>query len=266
MVTEKVVVQVKSQKSKVKNQNLSMKLPRTTLILVLLALGLGGFVYFFEVQGSQQRELAQAKEKQIFSFAADDVQALNISTKNSKVSLERNSDSSQKNKWLLKSPSQEAASNASVSYLMDLLVKGESNTTIPTSAKELEKYGLDQPQATIEVKLNNQKAHKLLLGDSDFKGESIYAKKKPISSSNSNSNSNSDSNSNSNGEGKVEVLLVSKDFANAVNRELSEWKQEENIPGKPLPPLTNPPTPSPDVSVSPAASPLPPLDLKPSPE
>lgn len=227
-----------------------MKLPRTTLILVLLALGLGGFVYFFEIRGATQREAAQAKEKQIFSFAADDIQALNISSKNSKVSLERNPDSSQKNKWLLKSPSQEAASNASVSYLTDLLVKGKSDTKISTSAKELAEYGLNKPQATIEIELKNKEVYKLILGNSDFQDRSLYARKKV----------NSDSKS------KVEVLLVSKNFANAVNRELSEWKQAENIPGKRLPPLNNPPTPTPDISVSPAASPLPPLDLEPVPE
>ena len=232
-----------------------MKLPRTTLILVLLALGLGGFVYFFEIRGSAQREAAQAKEKQIFSFAADDVQALTVSTKNSKVRLERNPDNSQKNKWLLQSPSQEVASNASVSYLMDLLVKGKSDTTIPTSSKELAEYGLDKPQATIKVELKNKKVHKLLLGDSDFEDKSLYAQKKPAQKK-----------QNSNANGKVEVLLVSKDFANAVNRELSEWKQEANTPGKQLPPLTNPPTPSPDASVSPAASPLPPLNITPTPE
>ena len=229
-----------------------MKLPRTTLILVLLALGLGGFVYFFEIRGSAQREAAEAKEKQIFSFAADDVQGLTVNTKDSKVSLKRNPDNSQKNKWLLKSPSQEIASDASVSYLMDLLVKGESNTAIPTSSKKLAEYGLDKPQATIEVELKNKKVHKLLLGDPDFQDKFLYARKKP--------------NPNSNSKDKVDVLLVSKNFANAVNRELSEWKQEENIPGKPLPPLTNPPTPSPNISVPPAASPLPPLDLKPTPE
>ncbi|KST65494.1 DUF4340 domain-containing protein [Mastigocoleus testarum] len=204
-----------------------MKLPRTTLILVLLALGLGGFVYFFEIQGTKQREGAQAEEKQIFSFAADDIQSLNISTNDSKVSLERNPDRSKKNKWLLKSPSQEVASNASVSYLTDLLVNGKSDTKIPTSQEKLSRYGLDKPQATIEIKLKNKEVRKLILGSSDFQDQSLYARKKI----------------NSNSSDKIEVLLVSKNFANAVNRELSEWKQEENSPGQPLPPLDLKPTP-----------------------
>ncbi|MDJ0772838.1 MAG: DUF4340 domain-containing protein [Mastigocoleus sp. MO_167.B18] len=204
-----------------------MKLPRTTLILVLLALGLGGFVYFFEIQGTKQREAAQAQEKQIFSFAAEDIQTLNIKTNDSKVSLERNSDRSQKNKWLLKSPSQEAASNASVSYLTDLLVNEKSNTKISISKEKLSQYGLDKPQGTIEIKLKNKEVRKLILGSSDFQDQSLYARKKL----------------NSNSSDKIEVLLVSKNFANAVNRELSEWKQEENTPGQPLPPLDLKPTP-----------------------
>jgi len=52
----------------------------------------------------------------------------------------------------MKAPSQTPASDASVSYLMNLLAKGKSDR-IQVPVAQLQEYGLDQPQATIEVTL-----------------------------------------------------------------------------------------------------------------
>lgn len=200
-----------------------MKLQRTTIILILLALGLGGFVYFHEIRVGER--LVQVKQKkqqqQIFSFAAEDVESLTIKTKNSAIYLERNSNG--KTKWLLKYPTIEPCQDAVVSYLIDLLVKGKAERTLSISANQFMEFGLYQPLATIDVKLKNQKTHQIILGKTDFNHRFMYAQVDPATNRNAN------------------VLLVSTDFENAVNRELSEWKQkvEDALPspsiGKPTP-------------------------------
>ncbi|MBN3894133.1 MAG: DUF4340 domain-containing protein [Nostoc sp. NOS(2021)] len=205
-----------------------MKLPRTTLILILLALGLGGFVYFYEIRGATVREEIKEQKQQIFSFAADDVQSLTVKTKKLTLNLERSPESSNL-KWLIKSPVSGPANDAIVSYLMDLLVKGKSERTLSTPAKELGEFALDQPQATINITLKNRQSHQLLLGKSNFNGRFLYAQTDPATKP----------------DGNINVLLVSTDFANAVNRELSEWKQpvdnSQKLPGlsTPLPTPTN---------------------------
>ncbi|MEH2363086.1 DUF4340 domain-containing protein [Nostoc sp.] len=199
-----------------------MKLPRTTLILILLALGLGGFVYFYEIRGATVREEIKEQKQQIFSFAADDVQSLTVKTKKLTLNLERNPESSNP-KWLIKSPVSEPANNAIVSYLMDLLVKGKSDRTLSTPAKELGEFALVQPQATINITLKNRQSHQLILGKSNFNGRFLYAQADPATKP----------------DGNINVLLISTDFANAVNRELSEWKQPVDNSQK-LPPLTIP--------------------------
>ncbi|BAZ14969.1 hypothetical protein NIES4071_68390 [Calothrix sp. NIES-4071] len=195
-----------------------MKLQRTTLVLMLLALGLGGFVYFYEIRGATQRESISDK-KQIFNFAADDIQSLTIKRGSDNIVLERSS-SPDPPKWLLKAPVEAPASDASVSYLTDLLVKGEINRAISSQPNQLNQFGLDQPQATIDIKLKNQKTHRLILGKPDFNNSFLYAR--------------TDLNTNSN---SIQVLLVSKDFQNAVNRDISEWQQAQDNPQKssPLP-------------------------------
>ncbi|MBH8552948.1 DUF4340 domain-containing protein [Nostocaceae cyanobacterium CENA357] len=203
-----------------------MKFPRTTLILILLALGLGGFVYFYEIQGATQRQEVKDQKQQIFSFTADDVQSLTVKTKDMTIDIERNSQSNSP-KWLLKSPVSEPANDAIVSYLMDLLVEGKSDRTLSIPANQLGEFNLDQPLATIDINLKNQKNHQLILGKSDFNNRFLYAQ------------ADSDTQPNEN----VNLLLVSTDFNNAVNRELSEWKQPVDNSNK-LPSLSLPqPTP-----------------------
>ncbi|MBD2293445.1 DUF4340 domain-containing protein [Anabaena sphaerica FACHB-251] len=205
---------------------------RTTLILILLALGLGGFVYFHEIRGSTQREEVKKNQQQIFSFSADDVQSLSVKTKDTTLNLER-SGKPEPPKWVIKSPISEPANDAIISYLMDLLVKGKSEKTVSTPPNQLSEFGLDQPQATIDIQLKNQQNHKLILGKPNFNNSFLYAQVDPNDTNNGNNQEN------------TQVLLVSKDFANAVNRELSEWKEAgkeagENSQSQPLPGLPEP--------------------------
>ncbi len=203
-----------------------MKLPRTTLILILLALGLGGFVYFYEIRGATVREETKEQKQKIFSFGEDDVQSLTVKTKKLTLNLERNPQSNPK--WLIKSPISGPANDPIVSYLMGLLVKGNSERTLSTPAKDLGEFALDEPQATINITLKNRQSHQLILGKPNFNGSFLYAQADTAKKS----------------DGNINVLLVSTDFANAVNRELSEWKQPVDNSQK-LPPLTIPqPTPT----------------------
>lgn len=185
-----------------------MKLQRTTWILLLLALGLGGFVYFYEIQSRTQRQEAKAKQQQIFSFEEAQVQSFQVKTKQQTLEIER-ADKSGQSKWWI-NPSKTPASEASVVYLLDLLAKGKSDRTLSVPAAQLQEYGLQQPQATIEVKLKNQQTHQLVLGKPDFNRRFLYAQADPPAKPT----------------GNVNVLLVPKDFENAVNRPLSEWKNQ----------------------------------------
>lgn len=189
-----------------------MKLQRTTLVLLLLALGLGGFVYLYEVQGASQRQLAKEQKQQIFSFEKEQVQSFSVKTKEQTLFFERKDKAG---RWQIKS-SNSLASDASVSYLMNLLMKGKSNRTIQVSATQLQEYGLNQPQATIEVRLKNQQTHQLILGKPDFNRNFLYAQ----------------ADSPAKPSGSVDVLLVSPDFENAVNRKLSEWSQSSETTRK----------------------------------
>ncbi len=194
-----------------------MKLPKTTLILILFALGLGGFVYFHEIKNKTQQTVIKTQKQKIFSFTAADVQSLTIKIKDTTLQIETRN-TSEKPQWEIKSPISALANDAIVAYLMDLLVEGKSERTVSVTPTELSEFGLDKPVATIDVKLKNQQSHQLILGKGDFNNQFLYAQ--------------ADGNKNMN------LLLVSKDFVNAVNRDISEWKQTpEKMDIQPLPGL-----------------------------
>jgi hypothetical protein len=168
-------------------------------------LGLGGFVYFYEIKGATQRQQMNETKQQIFSFTATELQFLTIKTQSSTINLKRDN-----NQWLLLSPTVMPANDAVVSYLTDILVKGKVERSLVIPTNQLGEFGLAQPQAAIDVKLKNQKTHKLILGQSDFSRRFLYSMADPLIKANSNT---------------TNVLLISADFQNAVQRNFSEWKQ-----------------------------------------
>ncbi len=183
-------------------------------------MGLGGFVYFHEIKGKTQTTEIKTQKQKIFAFTADDVQSLTIKFKETTLQIEKRN-TSEKPQWEIKSPISTLANDAIVSYLMDLLVKGKSERTVSISPTELSEFGLDKPVATIDIKLKNQESHQLILGKGDFNNQFLYAQ--------------ADANKN------MKLLLVSKDFVNAVNRDISEWKQiAEKTDLQPLPSLPSP--------------------------
>jgi Domain of unknown function (DUF4340) len=190
-----------------------MKLQRTTLVLLLLAIGFGGLVYFYETKSASQSQEAQQKQQQLFAFTKEDIQSLTIKKGDTTIQLERNS-SSQLPKWFLKSPTSSPASDPSVSYLTDLLIQDKINRSIPLANSQLSEFGLEPPLATIEIKLKNQKTYLLKLGKLDFSGNFLYAQAIPSQQA----------------DAKTNILLVSKDFTNAINRDLSEWQETTSNP------------------------------------
>ncbi|PSM49578.1 hypothetical protein C7Y66_08445 [Chroococcidiopsis sp. CCALA 051] len=198
-----------------------MKLQRTTLILLLLALGMGGFVYFYEIQGTPQRQEVREKQQQIFTFKEDQVQSLNVKTRNQTLQFERAKDS--KTGWRMQVPDKASASEGAIAYLLDLLVSSKSDRVLTVPAAQLSDYGLQQPQATVEVKLQDGKTHRLVLGQPDFNRSFLYAQADPPTPQ----------------PAQTSVLLVSTNFENAVNRPLAEWKQASAPPKKSPEPQTN---------------------------
>ncbi|NES23054.1 MAG: DUF4340 domain-containing protein [Symploca sp. SIO3E6] len=187
-----------------------LKLQRTTLILFVSAILLGSFVYFYEIKGAPQREAAKTTKQPIFAFEEDEIQSVIIYTDDETWQFERFSNPELG--WQMKKPKNTLANDAAISFLLNLLAKGESDRTISATADKLEEYGLDRPSATIEVELAGEKIHKLALGKPDFNESFLYAQVDPSKQKSQ----------------ELSVLLVPIDFKYAVNRPMSEWEESKD--------------------------------------
>jgi len=152
----------------------------------------------------------------------------------------------QSGKWQMIEPDKTAASDASIAYLLDLLA-GKSDRTFTALAGDRESFGFHQPLANINVVLNNQEMHRLLLGGYDFNRSFIYALVDPPPAIS----------------GEIKVFLASPSFENAVNRPLEEWKEVLRSPspsssGSPSPSPISSPEPPPIPSSTPSQEALPP--------
>lgn len=213
-----------------------MKIKPTTLFLVLTALLLGGVVMVAGTQSPPEQAETQQGQK-LFAFEEKQVRSLTVKTQLRSLKFERDKNGN----WQMIEPNKTAASKASIVYLLDLLA-GKSDRTFTALAADRESFGFHQPLATIDVVLDNQETHRLLLGGYDFNRSFIYALVDPPPALS----------------GEIKVLLASPSFENAVNRPLEEWKEGERSPSpSPSESPSASPALSPEVSPSPNASPSP---------
>ncbi|MBD1995717.1 DUF4340 domain-containing protein [Leptolyngbya sp. FACHB-541] len=226
-----------------------MKFKPTTLALVAIAAILGGVVYFTETRNSSDPEATEGADGSIFEFEEDQVQSFTVETPERTLSFEKD-DAGQ---WQMQQPESGLASDASVAYLLNLLATGESDIILTVPATDAAEFGLDEPTATINVVLDNQETHQLILGSANFDNSAIYAQADPEADSEPEPATEEGNSEQTADAPEISVLQVSPDFENAVNRPLEEWRSQPDEP-----PPTNSPSPStapPDTSGSGAAEP-----------
>ena len=207
-----------------------MKLQKNTLVLIAVALSLAGLASLFETQVAPQEEATKDEKHRIFAFKSDRIQFFTVKTPENIFTFERvYAIKGGKSSWEMKVPAQAHANQASVDFLLDRLGTGKSDRTINITPSQLAEFGLDQPQATVTVKLDNQETHRLVLGKTDFSGRFLYAQANPTESPSLN----------------FPVILVPFDFKNATQRPLSEWKKAEEPKADKKPKLSPTPSPTP---------------------
>jgi len=186
-----------------------MKFNRTTISLVILALGLTGFVYFNEIkdQGFDITSKIGKKEEKtakIFTFDTKDIKTLTIETDKQKISFEK----TEKNTWEMTQPEKHPASDAAISFLVNLFTQAENKVEIPFTEEKRQEYGLVESPFQIRWILGNGDEYEMILGKANFDDTLIYAQVKFPDSL----------------EAKQNIFLVSKSFQYAIERDFSEWK------------------------------------------
>jgi hypothetical protein len=208
-----------------------MKIQTNTWVLMIAALSLTGFVYLYEIQGKPAREAAKEKAQQIFAFKTEQIKSFNVKIQDKVLTIERtNAKKESDPKWEIKTPIQKPANQASVDFLLEKLTTGKSDRTFSTPIGKISEFGLDQPQAKVEINLDNQQTHSLILGKPEFSNRFLYAQVDPIEPTPQN----------------ISVILVPIELKNAIDRPISEWEEvekKESPSPTPTPKSSQTPTP-----------------------
>lgn len=191
-----------------------MKFNRSTIFLVIFALSLTILVFLREIKNqgfniTPQAEIEKKAEK-IFSFDTNDIKKIKIEVNNKIISFEKTKDNKQP--WQMTQPEKIIASDAAISFLVNLFNQAENKLEIPTSETKLVEFGLDKSSYHIWITLNNDEEYHLILGNDNFDNTQIYAQVIFPTSVKSAQN----------------IFLVSKSFQYAIERDLEEWKASNN--------------------------------------
>ncbi|MGP0128221.1 MAG: DUF4340 domain-containing protein [cyanobacterium endosymbiont of Rhopalodia musculus] len=182
-----------------------MKLQKRTWGLLSAAVFLCTAVYIYEIKFQKQQSQIKSNNNELFDFTEEDIKNITIKTEQNTLKFQRTEDD--KKFWKMTEPKQKTANDATISFLINLLVTGESERRFTISTSQQKDYGLNKPLATIEVILNDGSKHQIVLGNSDFSDSFLYAK---IDSDNQDT-------------AELIISLVSKNYQYAIDRKIDEW-------------------------------------------
>jgi hypothetical protein len=192
---------------------MTLKIKRLSWGLLGAALLLMATVAAWELRPTPaQKEVTSVDpDRRQFDFTADTVQAIAIRQGEQYLKIYRGN--REKPTWKMDWPQPVEVSVPAVDFLLNALVSSQNDRDFDTSTEKLAEYGLTEPVATITIQLVTGKTHELLLGDADFKGDSLYALIDPADPPAETSR----------------IHLVPRSLLELARRSPQDWRQAENF-------------------------------------
>jgi len=138
-----------------------------TGILVLLFIT----IYFFEIKGGEERESKKRTENLLFSVPEDDVVRIEIRSESDSVICEK-----MNNVWSIVKPISAGCDSLALSSNLTSLLESTIDRRILDTLTALEPFGLDLPCAEVTLTGKDAAPQRLLIGDENPTGTSVYVK------------------------------------------------------------------------------------------
>jgi hypothetical protein len=120
---------------------------RSTLALLVVFGLLGGYVYFTEFRGIDERQQREASEKKLVSFDPKSISELSITYADNQIDAVRKAE----REWQITNPPGIDADDEAWETLAQSLSDIQRDDAIPSTAADLPQFGLDKPQLVISV-------------------------------------------------------------------------------------------------------------------
>ncbi len=122
------------------------------------------------LQADATKKTLEFRDKSVLEFQRDQLKTLNIANKDKVFDFEKNGDD-----WLIKKPFEGRGDNSEINSIVSDLEFAKVEDFVNPPLDALKKYGLDKPQARVDLFLGDNKTRKtLLIGDKI--DNSYYAK------------------------------------------------------------------------------------------
>jgi hypothetical protein len=155
---------------------------KRTIVIAVVFLLVGGFYYFYEFRGKPVREELKRKESAVFSLEEEKISMVTFLRQNvegitningrEKFTFEKTGES-----WFIKEPVESRADKDTLESFVKTIATSQKDEIIDKSAKDLDKYGLDNPRYELIIS-DGSKEEILLIGDNTIDDRSFYAKLK----------------------------------------------------------------------------------------
>lgn len=149
---------------------------KSTLLILLVAILLGAGVFYYQKKhpASDTSSTASDVSKPLFpSVQSADIQSISVQhlpAAEPAIQIARSGDG-----WQITQPLNTPADSSAVQGIADGLASVGTTQWEPGTPDRLKAYGLDPGTLQVQFTLKNGATHKILLGNKDFSGNSVYA-------------------------------------------------------------------------------------------
>lgn len=143
-----------------------------TLVLLLLFVALGGYVYFAEYRGADERQKQEEEKKKVFPVEGKDVQELTLEYPDLTVSAVRKGEK----QWEISSPAGLEADSEQWEMLASNLGRIERGDVVVTGPSDLAQYGLAQPAIKVTARMADSRILSVAFGGENPQKTNSYAK------------------------------------------------------------------------------------------
>ena len=171
-----------------------------TLILLIICLLLGGYVYFYEIKGGEQRQKAKEAETQVWKFEGSEIRQIDLTSPSRHITAVRKGDKD----WVLTSPRNYDADADELNRLANSASNIKRENVVEPNAADLAKFGLNPAQSSLRVKTKGGKEYAIDFGSNNPTGSYAYAVLP----------------------GKREVFLVSSSVVSAFDKKTDELRHQ----------------------------------------
>jgi hypothetical protein len=169
-----------------------------TLVLLIVCLAFGGFLYFYEIKGGEEREKAKQAENQTWKIEGKDIQQIDLVSPDQHITAVRKNEK----EWTLTAPRPLDADSDEINRLAGSASSIRREGVVEQNAANLAKFGLSPAEFSLELRTKDGKEYAIDFGNDNPTGSSTYAAIR----------------------NKGEVFLVSKYAASDFNKQVDDLR------------------------------------------